>query len=113
MPQRYQRRPTRINQEDLYENVLEKKGVKRIVQYTTPQFPTITPEMRSQLIREKHVWKLGDSYQKLAEINYGDPRYWWVLAWYNRKPTDALLSIGDVIRIPQPLERVLEFTGVL
>ena len=46
MPQRYQRRPRRINQEELYENVLEGRGVKRVVQYTTPEFPVITPEMR-------------------------------------------------------------------
>jgi len=112
MPQRYQRRARRVNQEELYENILESRGVKKVVQYTTPEFPVITPEMRSQLLREKHVWKLGDSYQKLAEIHYGDPRYWWVLAWYNRKPTDAFLKVNDTIRIPLPLERVLDFFEV-
>ena len=112
MPQRYQRRARRTNQEELYENVLEDRGVRRIVQYTTPELPTITPEMRSQLMREKHIWKIGDSFQKLAEVYYGDPRYWWVLAWYNAKPTDALAKVGDTIRIPMPLERILEFMEI-
>ena len=112
MPDRYQRRGRRKNNEELYENAFEERGVKGILQYTTPRFRTITPEMRSQLNREKYIWKISDSYQKLAQAYYGNPRYWWVLAWYNRKPTDALVKVGDTIRIPKPLERVLEFMGV-
>jgi hypothetical protein len=112
MPDRYQRRGINTNENDLYRKTLEKKGVKRLVHYTTPVFPEVTAEMRSQLIRQKYIWKLNDSYQKLSQAFYGDPRYWWVLAWYNKKPTDGLVKIGDVIRIPRPLERVLEFFEV-
>ena len=112
MSNRYARRGKRTNRQKLYEEVLENRNVKQIVQYTTPKFPTITPSMRSQLVRRKYVWKLGDSYQRLAEAFYGDPQLWWVLAWYNGKPTDALVRIGDTIRVPQPLDTVLEFFGV-
>jgi len=112
MPDRYQRRGIKTNQDDLYSNILERKGVKRIVQYTTPRFPEITAELRSQLIRQKYIWKLNDSYQKIAQAFYGDARYWWILAWYNKKPTDGLVNIGDVIRVPRPLERVLDFFEV-
>ena len=112
MPDRYQRRTRRVNEEDLYDNLFEDRGVKKIVQYTTPEFSKITSQMRGTLLREKYIWKIGDSYQKLAQAHYGDPRYWWILAWYNKKPTDALVKIGDTIRIPKPLDRILGFMGV-
>jgi nucleoid-associated protein YgaU len=109
---RYDNRAKRRNSESLYEDVLEARDMKSVVQYTTPKFPRITQRMRATLVRNKYVWKMGDSYQRVAEVYYGDPKMWWVLAWYNKKPTDALVKIGDTIRIPQPLERVLEFFGV-
>jgi len=109
---RYDRRAKRRNRLWLYEEVLKDRGVSQLIQYTTPKFPLITTEMQLQLIDNKYVWKMGDSYQKIAEAFYGDPAMWWVLAWYNGKPTDALVKIGDTIGIPKPLERVLEFFGV-
>lgn len=112
MSNRYSRRGKRTNRSRLYEQAFKERNVKKVVQYTTPKFPTITSHMRSQLIRQKYVWKMGDSYQKIAEAFYNDPTLWWVLAWYNGKPTDAMVRIGDTIRIPQPLETVLEFFGV-
>lgn len=112
MPTRYSNRGKKINANSLYEEVFEKKDVKQILQYTTPTFPRLTAQMRRQLMTTQHIWKTGDSYQMLAEAFYGNPRYWWVLAWYNGKPTDALVKIGDTIRIPKPLQRVLEFFGV-
>ena len=112
MPMRYNNRAKKINKDPLYDKVFKEKDVKRIVQYATPTFPEITPGMRAQLMRTQYVWKIGDSYQKLAEAFYGNPRYWWVLAWYNAKPTDALVKVGDTIRIPKPLETILDFFGV-
>ena len=112
MPDRYQRRPRRVNEEDLYDNLFEERGLKKVVQYETPILPAITAQMRSSLTRQKNIWKTNDSYQKLAQAFYGDARYWWVLAWYNGKPTDALVKIGDTIRIPLPLERILGFMEI-
>ena len=112
MANRYARRGKRTNRLGLYQELFKERGIRQVVQYTTPKFPTITSTMKAQLVRQKYVWKMGDSYQKIAEAFYGDPTLWWVLAWYNGKPTDALVRIGDTIRIPKPLERVLEFFGV-
>jgi hypothetical protein len=60
---------------------------------------------------ELHVWSMGDHYYKLAERFYGDPSYWWILAWFNKKPTESHIAIGDVIRIPMPLGQVLTDLG--
>ena len=109
---RYDARAKRTNSDPLYEGHFDKKGVKRIKQYRTPVFKELTPAMRRQLSRKKHVWKIGDNYAKLAQEHYGDSKMWWVIGWYNRKPTDALLKVGDTIRIPQPIGKILEFFGV-
>jgi hypothetical protein len=58
-----------------------------------------------------HVWKLGDHYYKLAERFYGNPSYWWVIAWFNKKPTESHVKIGDLIRIPLPIGEVLTSLG--
>ena len=86
MADRYSRRAIKNNQEELYDNLFESRGVKSIRHYTTPVFPQISARARASLIRERYVWKTGDSYQRLAESAYGDARYWWVIAWYNQKP---------------------------
>ena len=93
-------------------SILKKGMYQSIKHYTTPKFKEITPAQRAQLIREKYVWKLGDNYAKLAQQKYGDAKLWWVLAWYNQKPTDGLIKVGDTIRIPQPIDRVLQMFGV-
>lgn len=109
---RYDSRPKRTNSDSLYDNHFDKKGVKQIRQYRTPVFKELTAAMRRQLTRNKHTWKIGDNYAKLAHQHYGDPKLWWVIGWYNRKPSDALLKVGDTIRIPQPVGKILEFFGV-
>ena len=54
----------------------------------------------------QHIWKTGDRYYKLAAKYYGEPTYWWVIALYNKAPTEAHLQLGDVIDIPVPLETI-------
>jgi len=60
---------------------------------------------------ENYVWTLGDRYYKLSANFYGDPNYWWVIAWFNKKPTESHLKIGDVIRIPKSLGEILTAMG--
>ena len=59
-----------------------------------------------------HFWSLGDRYYKLAHFYYGDSRYWWVIAWFNKKPTEQHIKLGDVVKVPLPLETVLTSYGL-
>ena len=34
---------------------------------------------------------------------------WWVLAWYNEKPTESHFEVGGVVLIPTPVEEVISF----
>lgn len=58
-----------------------------------------------------YIWSVGSSYYKLADLHYGDPNYWWVIAWFNKKPTESHISLGDVIRVPKPIGEVLTALG--
>ena len=98
-----------INDEDQYYDLFEKRGVKQIVQYDTIKFPQAGREVSVSQV--EHVWSHGDKYYKLAYQYYRSYKYWWVIAYWNGKPTDAHLNYGDVIRIPLDLSKVLSALG--
>lgn len=83
-----------------------------IEHYVTPIMNHPDPSQIGSLEQVSHTWKTGDRFFKLAHEHYGDSSLWWVIAWYNQKPTEAHLDKGDVIQIPFPLEKVLKFLEV-
>ena len=106
---RYNSSKKGINDNEFYEEFREDRNVKRLEQYRTPVYPRITPAVRKRFTTKRHIWKLGDSLWKLAAKHYGDPNLWWVLAWYNKKPTESHFSVGDTVYIPTPAEEVVAF----
>lgn len=109
---RYEQRRKFINAQRMYENLFEARDVKFIKQYNTPKFGYPTDDQINSLNLIEYTYKRGDKLSKLAEIHYGDPRMWWIIAWFNKKPTEAHFNFGDIIQIPSPLERVLDFMGI-
>jgi hypothetical protein len=97
---------------DLYAEDLKKRGLKQFRYFETPRFEEFDEEELFEIEEMGHVWSMGDRYYKLASKYYNDPEKWWVIAWYNSKPTEAHLKIGDVISIPTPLWKVLSLLGV-
>jgi nucleoid-associated protein YgaU len=104
---RYDGRAIVRNQEMSYSDVLQSKDLKYIDQFSTPTISKVTTTEGLALTRVQHVWTYGDRLWKLADQYYGDPSYWWLIAWYNQKPTEAHFLLGDAITIPTPLERAL------
>jgi len=101
-------RETVINDAEEYDEILRTRNVTFIRHYETPVFryPTIEEISTFQLV--PHIWTLGNRYYKLAEKYYGDREMWWVIAYFNKKPTEAHCDLGDTIFIPKPLHIVLE-----
>ena len=109
---RYKNQQLFFNDENLYRRYLkETRGVSQIRQYNTPKFSDVTAEEIRNLKTVAHIWTTGDRYFKLASEYYGDPEMWWVIAFYNQKPTEFHLKLGDVIYIPTPLESILFYIG--
>ena len=107
---RYNDRRRGVNTSEMYEELLEERGVKQIVQYSTPKFKNPSESELSRVRSVEYVWKTGDKFWRLAARNYGDPNLWWVIARFNKTPTEGHVNPGDIIKIPIELAVVL---GVL
>ena len=107
MSNRNQNREILINDVEEYKELLRKRGLQSVHQYGNMNIVETEGYERTQLKVVKHSVTLGDRMYKLAFKYYGDTQYWWLLAWYNKKPTDFHLKLGDVLEIPLPLKEVL------
>lgn len=95
------------NDTDVVKPFLEKTGSKKVDHYGVVFYgDPSSQEFLEDITLITHVWGVGDRLSKLAHEHYGDARLWWLLAWFNGKPTDFHCRIGDTIRIPFPPEEV-------
>ena len=81
---------------------------KRIKYFTTPVLKHPTKGQRASIHKAQHIWRETDSFWKLAAHYYGDPVYWWIIAWYNQAPTESHLVAGEKIFIPTSLSHALQ-----
>ena len=101
------------NDDEYYRFLRRKRGnIKNIRHYETPILYHPDVIERSNLRTTLHVWKVGDKFFKLANIFYNDPTLWWIISWYNGKPTEADVVEGDLLTIPLDLEIILETLGI-
>ena len=96
------------NRSEKYRDIVQRKKINYLTQWATKAMLRMSPAIRSGLSETTHIWKTGDRYSKLAVTYYGNPEYWWIIAHYNHAPTEGHLRLGDVILIPNPLDKLLE-----
>jgi hypothetical protein len=111
MGNRYNKRRILSNDNELYENLLDKRDVNYIRQYGTPSRKALTLKQITSLTKTRHIWVTGDRFYKLSMRYYGSIQYWWVIAQFNQKPTDSHVSPGDLIYVPLPLQDILRYYG--
>ena len=107
MSRRFRGRTILLNQDPLYDKFMEQRNRRSVRQYSTPTMHYPTAKEMSDLTRVPHIWKAGDRYYKLSIQYYGEPQYWWVIAFFNQKPTESMLQVGDIVNVPTPLDAVL------
>lgn len=112
MTSRYDGRKIRTNTSGEYKEIFKERNVKYIMQYLTANMTYPSTEQIMQLSNYSHVWKLGDRFYKLADQYYQDPSLWWIIAWYNKRPTESHVQIGQILRIPLPLDKILQILDV-
>lgn len=88
-------------------SLLKTRGDKQIVFKTIPNMGTVKESDYNSLTIKYHIWKQGDKLYKVANNYYGDSSLWWLIAWFNKKPMDALFSLGDTVEIPFPIQNAL------
>lgn len=104
---------TNISANYAFSDIFRKRGVKQIRQYLTAELKYPSPEDLIDIEEQTRVWSIGTKYFNLAYEFYGDPQYWWVIAWYNLRPLEVDFRPGDVVIIPTPLETVLSSFDLL
>jgi nucleoid-associated protein YgaU len=109
---RYSNRRIFVNDEKLYDEFFDKKNKKSFVQYSTPVYREVTQNELDQVAYRVHIWKSADRFYKLAAEYYGNPRYWWVIAFFNKKPTEGHINNGDTILIPVDFDQVMMLYGL-
>jgi len=109
---RYKNQKVFTNDTEPYRKYLKDRGIKQVKQYDTTHMRYPTAQEASQTFTTiRHIWGTGDRYFKLANEYYGDSNMWWVIAFYNQKPTEFHIKLGDVIYIPTPLDSILYSIG--
>ena len=107
MSSRNENREILINSHKMYSNMAKRRGINFFRQFGSPRLKKISAEDFSKITTLPHIWNVGDRYYKLAGEFYGNAEYWWLIAWFNEKPTEAHVKIGDPIYIPIPFEDAL------
>jgi len=109
MIERYSNRTIFNNSQDMYKNLLNNRNLKNIKQYETVNYTIDFSSIAQNMQIINHVWSLGDRYYKISNKYYGDPKDWWVIALYNTKPTESNILVGDIIYVPTPLIKLLNY----
>lgn len=108
MTSRYENRVIFENKEEAYKEQRRARGVKKIDHYNTAVLSPVLVEDHNRITIVAHTWSVGDRFYKLSQQYYGSTKYWWIIARYNGTPTEAHVSIGQQVKIPIPLEEILE-----
>ena len=107
---RYSRREIFLNNNKGYKNVFFKdRDIEETYQYDSPKISYPSPDEIRELNNVLLVWTATDKLYNVATKYYGSPEYWWVIAWYNQKASEAEFKIGDQFYVPLPLDSVLGY----
>lgn len=109
MINRYVERQIFKNDLEQYKDLFKERNIKFIRHFSTAKFVYPNSEQLKYIQTVQHVWKLGDSFARLADIHYGDAKDWWIIAKYNQKPTESHMNVGDTIEIPFPVSMVIKY----
>ena len=94
-----------VNNLDEYKDLIEDRGVENIEHFLSLKLNS--GNYQRAYTTYEDVWKKGDKLYKLAHQYYGNIDHWWVIAFYNNKPTDAHFQVGDIVQIPYSPEEII------
>ena len=109
---RYDKSTVKVTRKKNMNKILKDRDIKdRLFHYVTARQQSIPKANHDQLKVQAHIWNVGDRFYKLAQTHYNDPKLWWVVAWYNQKPTEGHVEIGDTILVPRNIDELLNTLG--
>tara|TARA_R110000851_G_scaffold22088_7_gene65689 strand:+ start:988 stop:1338 length:351 start_codon:yes stop_codon:yes gene_type:complete len=111
---RYAKKIIYKNDLEQHEHLFKQRKLKFIRHFPTPVLKHASgyDTIRNEITVISKIWVQGDRLYKIADQYYEDPSLWWVIAWWNKTPTESHIRLGDVISIPMPLRDVLRIYNV-
>ena len=104
---RNESRDEKITKSESYSSFLNQREMKSITHYISKEYNYPTEDEISELNLIPITWKFGEKFFKLASKYYNDPSLWFLIAFYNKKPTDLHVKNGELIYIPMPPDKLL------
>jgi len=94
------------------ENLNEVQRIETLKHLETPElnYPNLAQFLN--ISTSEYMWGPGDRFYKVAHKFYGDSGYWWVIAFFNKKPTDHHVKPGELIKVPTQLTEILNIFGL-
>jgi len=108
---RYRKRTIATNDTLRDDDIFEKRGVEIVEQYTTPKLNNPSQKELNSISYTEHYYVAGQRMFKLSQQYYGDQQYWYIIARFNNKPTEAHIEDGEILKIPTNLQQALEVLG--
>jgi nucleoid-associated protein YgaU len=110
---RYNTHRKLLNSSEYYQPLRKSRNKEKgLTHYETPVLYHPSVVDRANIATTTHVWTAADRYYNLAARYYGDPKLWWIIAWYNGRPTEGDISPGDLITIPLSAQEIIQLLGV-
>jgi hypothetical protein len=109
---RYKKDELIKNNDEDYKKVFSSRfGSLGLIQRSTNTIkrPTETELLEVDFFAD--TWGLGKRLYKYADQYYGDSQYWWIIALFNNIGSESDLNVGDLIKIPTPLDKMLNLYG--
>ena len=111
MPIRYNKRDVVYSPDVISETSMKRR--QRISDfYSSSALKHPTQEEYNRVGSRRVIWTQTSRLTSLAQEHLGSYEYWWVIAWWNKKPTEAHFKHGDIVYIPSDLNLALEALGV-
>ena len=112
MSSRYDGKRVYKNGDEMYSEMLRERGLSFFRHYGIAKLRYPTPEEMMELELIGYTWSMEDRFWKVAAKYYGNPSLWYIIAWFNKRPTDHHVKVGDVIYIPMPYDKILRYLGL-
>ena len=107
---RYHNTPIFLNDDEHYKNVFfRNRDINETFQYDLSILSYPSAEAITSFTNISRIWTATDTLYNVSTEFYGSPDYWWVVAFYNKKASEAEFEVGDLYFIPLPLEDILEY----
>ena len=104
---------TLTSDNEIYRRKILARNAKRVYVHSTAVYNFDDTDKDINFSFEEIYWSNGDKLHKLSYKYYNSIEYWWVIAFFNQKPTDSDYQIGDLVVVPTPLEEAMEFMGAI